>query len=267
MNRIPDILERILDRKREEITARVARASLAELRTRCDNAANPRGFANALQTRVAAGGAGVIAEIKRASPSKGLLRDPFDPAAIAASYAANGASCLSVLTDHDFFQGHDEHLGSARAAGGIPVLRKDFIIDPYQVYESRAIGADCILLIVAALEDGQMAELAACAGELGLDVLVEIHDAAELERALVLDLPLLGVNNRNLRTFDVSLDTTLGLLSSIPDDRLVITESGIHGGEDVSLMRTHGVHCFLVGEAFMRAEDPGARLAELFTQD
>jgi len=267
MSRIPDVLARILERKREEIAARSSRTPLAELRARCADLAKTRGFVGALKRRVGGGGAGVIAEIKRASPSKGLLRDSFDPAEIAVSYMANGATCLSVLTDHDFFQGHEDHLVAARTAGAIPVLRKDFVIDPYQVYESRAIGADCILLIVAALDDRRMAELAACAGELGLDVLIEVHDASELTRALALDLPLLGINNRNLRTFEVSLDTTLGLLGAIPEGRLVVTESGIHSAEHVSRMREHGVHCFLVGEAFMRAPDPGAKLAELFTHD
>lgn len=267
MSRIPDILARILERKREEIIESVSRFPLAELRARCDDSADARGFGNALRARVKNGSAGVIAEIKRASPSKGLLRDPYDPADISRRYAANGAACLSVLTDHDFFQGHEDHLVAARVAATVPVLRKEFIIDPYQVYESRALGADCILLIVAALDDQRMFELAACARELGLDVLVEVHDAAELDRALTLELPLLGINNRDLRTFEVSLGTTLALLSEIPDNRLVVTESGIHTREHVSLMRENGVHCFLVGEAFMRAPDPGAKLAELFQPD
>ncbi len=267
MSRIPDILARILERKREEIVERASRTPLMELRSRCANSADAWGFASALRARVDSGRAGVIAEIKRASPSKGLLRDPYEPADIARRYAANGAACLSVLTDRDFFQGNEDHLVAARIAAAVPVLRKDFVIDPYQVYESRALGADCILLIAAALDDQRMSELASCARELGLDVLVEVHDAAELDRALALELPLLGINNRDLRTFEVSLDTTLTLLGAIPDDRLVVTESGIHTAEHVSLMRENGVHCFLVGEAFMRAPDPGAKLAELFQPD
>lgn len=206
----------------------------------------------------------MIAEIKKASPSKGVLREDFDPAAIAQSYAQHGAACLSVLTDKDFFQGSEAYLQQARAACALPVLRKDFIIHPYQVYEARAIGADCILLIVAALDDAVMRELAALAAALGMAVLVEVHDAAELERALALETPLIGVNNRNLRTFETSLQTTLHLLDRIPEDRIVITESGILRREDVALMRAHHVDAFLVGEAFMRAAEPGAELARLF---
>ncbi|HNB90379.1 MAG TPA: indole-3-glycerol phosphate synthase TrpC, partial [Plasticicumulans sp.] len=206
----------------------------------------------------------VIAEAKRASPSKGLLRDPFDPAAIAASYERHGAACLSVLTDRDYFQGHEDYLVAARAACTLPVIRKDFIVDPYQVVEARAIGADCILLIAAALEDEPMRALHDQARGLGMDVLVEVHDAEELERALALDLDMVGINNRNLRSFEVSLDTTLGLLAQIPGDILVVTESGILERADVARMREAGVHTFLVGEAFMRAPDPGAKLAELF---
>ncbi|HPE74123.1 MAG TPA: indole-3-glycerol phosphate synthase TrpC, partial [Candidatus Competibacter sp.] len=224
----------------------------------------PRPFQDQLTRTIAAGRAAVIAEIKRASPSKGLLRDPFEPAAIAQSYAAAGAACLSVLTDRDFFQGHEDYLRAARAACDLPTLRKDFIVDPYQVHEARLIGADCILLIVAALDDATLGELARLAAELGLDVLVEVHDAEELERALATGATLIGINNRNLRTFETRLDTTLDLLSQIPKDRTVVTESGIHTSADVALMREHGVHAFLVGEAFMRASDPGAKLAELF---
>ena len=264
MNDIPDILKKILARKAEEVAERKARLSGAALEERIA-AAPPRNRARAaLEERIAAGGAAVIAEIKKASPSKGVLREDFRPAEIARSYERGGAACLSVLTDVDFFQGADEYLQEARAACGLPVLRKDFMIDPWQVREARAIGADCILLIVAALEDGQMRELADCAAELGMDVLVEVHDRRELERALALPCRMIGINNRDLRTFEVSLDTTLGLLADIPADRLVVTESGIHTPEDVARMRAAGVHAFLVGEAFMRADDPGGRLAELF---
>jgi indole-3-glycerol phosphate synthase len=206
----------------------------------------------------------VVAEIKRASPSKGLLREAFDPAAIARSYEAGGAACMSVLTDKEFFQGAPEHLAAARSACGLPVLRKDFLIDPYQVYESRALGADCVLLIAACLKDREMRELEKLARGVGMAVLVEVHDEPELERALRLETPLLGINNRNLSTFETRLETTLELLPRVPADRLVITESGILSRADVALMRSHGVHAFLVGEAFMRAKDPGAALAELF---
>ena len=264
MNDIPDILKKILARKAEEVAERKARLSGAALEDRIAAAPTVRGFVAALEERIAAGRASVIAEIKKASPSKGVLREDFRPAEIARSYERGGAACLSVLTDVDFFQGADEYLQEARAACGLPVLRKDFMIDPWQVREARAIGADCILLIVAALEDGQMRELADCAAELGMDVLVEVHDRRELERALALPCRMIGINNRDLRTFEVSLDTTLGLLADIPADRLVVTESGIHTPEDVARMRAAGVHAFLVGEAFMRAGDPGARLAELF---
>lgn len=261
----PDILKKILSRKLEEIAERESRASINVMRYRASLADAPRGFVRALRARIAAGQAGVIAEIKKASPSKGVLREDFRPADIAVSYEAGGAACLSVLTDCDFFQGCEDYLRQARAACALPVIRKDFIIDPFQVVEARAIGADCILLIVSALDDRRMADLASLAGELGMDVLVEVHDAEELERALKLDLPLIGINNRNLRTFDVSLQTTLDLLSRIPPETLVITESGILAPADVALMRDHGVHGFLVGEAFMRADDPGAKLAELFS--
>ncbi|MBU1190426.1 MAG: indole-3-glycerol phosphate synthase TrpC [Gammaproteobacteria bacterium] len=264
MTGVPDILQKILNRKAEEVAACVARVSLGEIRQRAATADAPRGFVAALRRRIAAGQAGVIAEIKKASPSKGVLREHFDPTAIAQSYAAGGAACLSVLTDIDFFQGADAYLQEARAACALPVLRKDFMIDPYQVYEARAIGADCILLIVAALSDTQMFELANVAHELGMDVLVEVHDADELERALKLPCRMIGINNRNLRTFETRLETTLELLGRVPSDRLVVTESGILAPPDVTLMRQHHVNAFLVGEAFMRAENPGQRLAELF---
>lgn len=263
-SKIPDILQQILDRKRAEIAEREAAASINVMRCRAASAPAPRGFVQALRTRIASGGTGVIAEIKKASPSKGVLREDFRPAEIAASYQAGGAACLSILTDRDFFQGSEDYLREARAACALPVIRKDFIIDPYQVYEARAIGADCILLIAAALTDARLAELARLAQELGMDVLVEVHDGAELARVIPLGLPLVGINNRNLRTFEVDLQTTLDLLPQIPADTVVITESGILEPADVALMRQHGVHGFLVGEAFMRAEDPGARLAELF---
>jgi len=260
----PDILKKILNRKAEEIADAAARVGLDTVREQAHHASPVRGFVDSLRRRLAAGQPAVIAEVKKASPSKGVLRADFDPAAIAASYAQGGAACLSVLTDVDFFQGTIEYLKQARAACELPVLRKDFMIDAYQVYEARAMGADCILLIAAALDDGQMSELAGLAGELGMDVLVEVHDGDELDRALQLPLPMVGINNRNLRTFETSLQTTLDLLERIPDDRIVVTESGILAPDDVALMRRHGVHSFLVGEAFMRADDPGARLRELF---
>ncbi len=264
MNQTPDILKRIVARKHEEIAARRAAVSETELRARARAADAPRGFVAALRARIDAGRAAVIAEIKKASPSKGVLRADFRPAEIAASYARGGAACLSVLTDIDFFQGDDAYLRAARAACALPVIRKDFIVDPYQVIEARAIEADCILLIAACLDDSRLRELNDLAHALGMDVLIEVHDAAELDRALALDNPLIGVNNRDLRTFDVSLQTTVELSRRIGDDRLLVTESGIMRPADVALMRTHGVHAFLVGEAFMRAEEPGTRLAELF---
>ena len=259
-----DILQRILARKAEEVAERGARLGLAELRQRIERLPPPRPFQHSLERTIAGGRPAVVAEIKRASPSKGLLRDPFLPAAIARSYAAAGACCLSVLTDRDFFQGHEDFLREARAACELPALRKDFIIDPYQVYEARAIGADCILLIVAALDDRALRGLARLAADLGMDVLVEVHDAEELDRALASGAALIGINNRNLRTFETRLDTTLNLLPQIPSGCTVVTESGIHTPADVALMRARGVHAFLVGEAFMRAPDPGAKLAELF---
>ena len=259
-----DILQRILAVKADEIAAARSAKPLAVLRAEAEGAAQPRDFVAAMRAKVAAGAAAVIAEIKKASPSRGVLRENFDPAAIAASYARHGAACLSVLTDAQFFQGSATGLQQARAACGLPVLRKDFMLEPYQVYEARAMGADCILLIVAALEVVRMRELEAVAHSLGMAVLVEVHDATELECALQLKTPLLGVNNRNLRTFDTRLEATLDLLPRVPDDRIVITESGILKRQDVALMRARGVNCFLVGEAFMRASDPGVELARLF---
>jgi len=259
-----DILQRIVAVKQEEVQQARRVRSLADLHSDVAQAPPVRGFAAALQAKVAAGQPAVIAEVKKASPSKGVLRGHFLPADIARSYEAGGAACLSVLTDVQFFQGSTAYLQQARAACSLPVLRKDFIIDPYQVVEARAMGADCILLIAACLDDAQMAELEACALELGLDVLVEVHDAPELERALRLKTPLVGVNNRNLRTFEVSLDTTLELRDRIPAGRLLVTESGILGREDVRRMRAAGVHAFLVGEAFMRDPEPGVALQGLF---
>ena len=262
-----DILKRILAVKREEIAAGLALKSLAQLRVEAQARAPARDFVGAIRARIAVGRPAVIAEIKKASPSKGVLREDFRPAEIARSYEAGGAACLSVLTDRQFFQGAPTYLQAARAACSLPVLRKDFLIDPYQVVEARAMSADCILLIVAAFIDGQlelMAELEALAHSLGMAVLVEVHDANELEAAARLKTPLLGINNRNLHTFLVHLDTTLGLLARIGAERIVITESGISTPEDVRLMRTHGVAGFLVGEAFMRAAEPGAALARLF---
>jgi len=262
---VPTVLEKILARKAEEVAERSARVSLAELETLARAADAPRGFVRALQDRVKLKQPAVIAEIKKASPSKGVIRENFVPADIAKSYEKGGATCLSVLTDVDYFQGADEYLQQARAACKLPVIRKDFMIDPYQIVEARALGADCVLLIVAALDDARMAELAAVAKGVGLDVLVEVHDGDELERALkTLDTPLVGVNNRNLHTFEVNLETTLDLLPRIPRERLVITESGILNRADVELMEISDVYSFLVGEAFMRAESPGSELQRLF---
>ena len=263
-----DILDKIIDVKRDEVSAAKKRRDFASLRRDVESdselRAGLRGFEQSLRSRIAAGHAGVIAEVKKASPSKGVLRAEFHPAEIARSYAAHGAACLSVLTDERFFQGSADYLVQARAACALPVLRKDFMIDLYQVYEARAMGADCILLIVSALDNGLMAELEACAHELGMDVLVEVHDGDELTAALRLKTPLVGINNRNLRTFEVSLETTLGLLPRIPPERMVVTESGILAPEDVKRMRDRDVHAFLVGEAFMRAPNPGEELARLF---
>lgn len=264
MNDRQDILRVILQRKAEELAGRAERETLRQISERAQRASSPRGFASALQTRVARSRPAVIAEIKKASPSKGVIREDFDPDAIAKSYAGAGAACLSVLTDRDFFQGADEYLQQARAACDLPVLRKDFVIDPYQVYEARALGADCILLIVAALGDAMLAELFGLAKHLGMDALVEVHDREELERALQIDADLIGINNRNLRTFETSLQTTLDLLDLVDNGALMVTESGIHTRDDVALMRQHDVHAFLVGEAFMRADDPGSKLKELF---
>jgi indole-3-glycerol phosphate synthase len=260
-----DILDKIVAVKREEVAAARASRSLADLQADARaRQGDVRGFAAALRAKVAAGSPAVIAEIKKASPSKGVIREHFVPAELAATYARHGAACLSVLTDERFFQGSADYLRQARAACPLPVLRKDFMIDEYQVVEARAMGADCILLIAACLSDALMADLEACAIDLGLDVLVEVHDGAELDRALALKTPLLGINNRNLRSFEVTLDTTLGLLPRVPADRLLVTESGILGRSDVQRMRSAAVNAFLVGEAFMRAPDPGVALADLF---
>lgn len=261
---VPTVLEKIIARKFEEVAALRARVSLADLEAAAAAADPLRGFAAAIQEKVRTKQPAVIAEVKKASPSKGVLREDFDPAEIARSYAEGGATCLSVLTDVDFFQGADAYLQQARAACSLPVIRKDFMVDPYQVIEARALGADCILLIVSALDDVRMAELAAVAKAQGLDVLVEVHDGDELERALRLDTPLIGINNRNLHTFEVNLETTLDLLPRIPRDRVVVTESGILNRADVELMEISEVHAFLVGEAFMRAELPGVELQRLF---
>ena len=259
-----DILNKILAVKREEVASASAAKPLAAIRAEAEAQSAPRDFVGAIRAKVSAGGTAVIAEIKKASPSKGVIRADFHPAEIAADYAKHGAACLSVLTDRQFFQGSPDYLQAARAACTLPVLRKDFMIDSYQVYEARTMGADAILLIVAALSDMQMAELEDLALSLGMAVLVESHDAGELDRALRLKTPLQGINNRNLRSFEVSLDTTLSQLGRIPADRIVITESGILNAADVALMKQHHVNAFLVGEAFMRAASPGAELARLF---
>ena len=259
-----DILNTILARKAEEIAERSARAPWAEVIARANDASPVRGFADALHERIGTGDAAVIAEIKKASPSKGVIRQDFRPAEIAMSYEFGGAACLSVLTDVDFFQGADAYLQQARDACTLPVLRKDFTIDPYQVYEARALGADCILLIVAALDDSQLVELSGLAMQLEMDVLVEVHDIDELERALQVPVPLIGINNRNLRTFEVSLENTLAMKDAVPKDRLLITESGIVVADDIARMRAAGVHAFLVGETFMRADEPGEALRQLF---
>jgi len=264
MSEAADILTRILARKAEEVATRKAAMPLATIRRRAADAAPCAGFRLALARAVHEGRAAVIAEIKQASPSQGVIRPGFDCAAIARSYRDGGATCLSVLTDVDFFQGRDEYLLEAKQESGLPVLRKDFIIDPWQVFESRALGADCILLIIAALTDNMLRECRDAAQGTGLDILVEVHDRGELERALVLRTPLIGINNRDLRTFDTRIETTLGLLVDIPVGRLVVTESGIHSRADVERMRRKNVHAFLVGEACMRAPDPGTKLKELF---
>ncbi|OZI62838.1 indole-3-glycerol phosphate synthase TrpC [Bordetella genomosp. 11] len=258
-----DILAKILAVKAEEVATARQMRSEAELLREAQARQDVRGFAQAIEDKIASGKPGIIAEIKKASPSRGVLRENFSPAEIAASYAVHGAACLSVLTDVQFFQGSHDHLRQARAACPLPVLRKDFIIDPYQVVFSRALGADCVLLIVAALAPTQLKELEACAMDLGMDVLVEVHDAAELEVAVQLRTPLIGINNRNLRTFETTLQTTLDLLPQVPAGRRIVTESGILRPQDVRMMRDHKVEAFLVGEAFMRAADPGAELARL----
>ncbi len=259
-----DILQQILRRKAEEVEARAGAISLNRVKAVAMDAEAPRGFGEAVERALQQGRPAVIAEVKKASPSKGVIRPDFDPVAIAQSYESAGACCLSVLTDADFFQGSDLYLQQARAACALPVLRKDFVIDPYQVYEARALGADCILLIVAALGDPLLTELADLGMELGMDVLVEAHDGEELERALQTSATLIGINNRNLRTFETSLETTLGLRSRVDSERILVTESGIHARADVERMRAAGVHAFLVGEAFMRAPDPGLALRALF---
>ena len=260
----PDILKTILAHKADAVAEAKRRAPLAELRQRARDCPEARGFTARLLARIAAGQPAVIAEIKKASPSQGVIRADCDAGAIAASYAEAGASCLSVLTDTEFFQGSARHLRQARAACTLPLLQKDFMLDPWQVYEARVIGADCILIIAAAASDMQMQDLAGAAAETGLDVLVEVHDREELERGMMLRTPLIGINNRDLHTFETRLDTTLGLLGDVFRDRTVVTESGIHSQTDVRLMRKNNVHAFLVGEAFMRAEDPGAALKRLF---
>ena len=266
MTNTPDILKKILTRKRQEITERSASVNIQDLKARIQSVPPARGFTKAIETTIKQGNPAVIAEIKKASPSKGVIREDFDPVAIAQSYEKGGAACLSVLTDVDFFQGSDAYLQQVREACALPVIRKDFIIDSYQVYESRSIGADCILLIVAALDDAQLQELSSLATELAMDVLVEVHDEQELHRALTLNTTLIGINNRDLRTFEISLQTTINLLPQIPKDRIVVTESAIHTPQDVTLMRQHDVNAFLVGEAFMRADDPGSKLAQLFSK-
>ena len=260
----PTVLKKILARKAQEVADRKALVSVEQLKSQLQKTSAPRGFAKALQAKISAGESAVIAEIKKASPSKGVIREDFDPIEIAKSYELGGAACLSVLTDVDFFQGADQYLVDARAACNLPVIRKDFIIDEYQLYESRAMGADCVLLIVSALQPQELYSLHATALALGLDVLVEVHDQRELEIALAVDNPLVGINNRNLHTFEVSLDNTFELLDQIPQNRVVITESGIHSVNDVQLMRDNNVHAFLVGEAFMRSENPGRQLKDFF---
>ena len=260
----PDILKKIVSRKHEEIDEGIKRVPLERMIELASNADETRGFYNELYSKISQKQSGIIAEIKKASPSKGVLRENFDPVEIAKSYESGGASCLSILTDRDFFQGDPLFLIKARAAVSIPVIRKDFIVDPYQVYESRAMGADCILLIVSCLKDSELKSLSQLASSLGMDTLVEVHDSDELYRALKLKLPMLGINNRNLKNFEVSLQTTIDLLSEIDDDKLVITESGITSKTDVELMHNHNVFGFLIGEAFMRDSNPGQKLKEFF---
>ncbi|MBV1871871.1 MAG: indole-3-glycerol phosphate synthase TrpC [Gammaproteobacteria bacterium] len=264
MSGTPTILQKIIDRKVQEVAERSQHNPLSALEAQAKKADPARGFIDAIAKKLANKQAAVIAEAKKASPSKGLLRDPFEPAAIAQSYEQGGACCLSVLTDQDFFQGHEDYLIAARQACALPVIRKDFIIDPYQIVEARAIGADCVLLIASVLKQEKLQELAKLAASWDMDVLIEVHDREELMRALALDLKLIGINNRNLHSFETRLETTYELLKDIPDDRIVVTESGIHKQDDVKAMRAHGVNSFLVGEAFMRAKDPGEKLKELF---
>ena len=259
-----DILTEIVAHKKSEVEARKAEHPLADMEQLCKSASPSRGFLAALVRRVSSGDPAVIAECKKASPSKGVIRKNYDPAAIAESYQRGGATCHSVLTDQHYFQGADEHLIAARGQCVLPVIRKDFVIDPYQVFESRALGADCILLIVACLDDSELDELSATATGLGMDALIEVHDRTELERALRLRTPLIGINNRDLKRFVTDIETTIGLLKDIPDDRFVVTESGIHTSSDVRHLRNNDVHAFLVGEAFMRANEPGEKLRELF---
>lgn len=263
MSKIPDILKRILQRKVEEIEERSQQISMPSLSQQAANRPPPRGFIEAIKARLQLQQPAIIAEIKKASPSKGILRVDFDPVTIAKSYEQNGATCLSVLTDKDFFQGANEYLQQVHQASTLPILRKDFIIDAYQVYEARAIGADCILLIVAALGDAQLHDLAGLANHLDMDVLIEVHDASELERALLLNMPLIGINNRNLRTFATDLNTTLELLQWINEKYIVVSESGIHTHDDIALLRDAGVHTFLIGESFMTAPNPGTALTNL----
>ncbi|MDA0821902.1 MAG: indole-3-glycerol phosphate synthase TrpC [Proteobacteria bacterium] len=263
-NASTNILDEIVRHKREEVNGRRADVPLGKIQERASHAPPVRDFTGALLQRIEQGLPAVIAECKKASPSKGLIRENYDPAKIAQSYEHGGASCLSVLTDQHYFQGSDDHLVAARSACALPIIRKDFIIDHYQVYEARALGADCILLIVACLDDTALEELAQLASVLGMDALIEVHDRAELERALRLRLRLIGINNRDLRRFVTNIDTTIGLLADVPDDRIVVTESGIHSAADVEKLRSHGVNAFLVGEAFMRAPDPGEMLKQMF---
>lgn len=261
----PTVLKKILTRKAEEISERKAKTTIEQLKAQLDTSSVTRGFVKALQAKIAVGESAVIAEIKKASPSKGVIRENFDPVDIAKSYEIGGAACLSVLTDVDFFQGADQYLQAARAACRLPVIRKDFIVDEYQLFESRVLGADCVLLIVSALQPDELYSLHATALSLGLDVLVEVHDQRELEIALAVDNPMIGINNRNLHTFEVSLDNTFELLEQIPENRIVITESGIHSATDVQRMKNNNVHAFLVGEAFMRNENPGQALKRFFS--
>lgn len=259
-----DVLDKIMAHKAEEVASAKRQFTLADVTAKADDTEPSRNFVGSLEHSLAAGRSAVIAEVKKASPSKGIIRPDFKPAHIAESYQEHGATCLSVLTDQEFFKGSPDYFAQARQACTLPMLRKDFMLDEYQVFEARAMGADCILLIVAALEDGLMQDLAGRSQELGMDVLVEVHNQQELERGLALNMPMIGINNRNLRNFETSLHTTIDLLSDIPDKTIVVTESGIHNDDDVALMREHSVNTFLVGEAFMRADNPGQKLSELF---